>query len=81
MGKHLCNGSIPTLMATNVCTDFTGQVDSYVAISIRAAAGQPMIVGNSKRPIEHGLLSKRGGKNAAGLMPKHHWSTSTPHLR
>ncbi len=41
MGKHLWNGSIWTFMATIIYDDMTGQVDSYVAISIRADAGQP----------------------------------------
>ena len=40
-------------MATNIYDDMTGQVDSYVAISKRAAAGQPMILSYSKGPIEH----------------------------
>ncbi len=53
MGKHLWNGSIWTLMATNIYDDMTGQVDSYVAISKRAAAGQQIILSYSKGPIEH----------------------------
>ncbi len=53
-GKHLWNGSIWILMATNIYDDMAGHVDSYIAISKRAAAGQPMVAGNSKGPIEHG---------------------------
>ncbi len=54
VGKHVWNGSISTLMATNIFDHMTGQVDSYVATSKRAAASQPMILGHSKGSIEHG---------------------------
>ena len=54
MGKLLWNGSIWTLMATNIYDHMTGHFGRYIAISKRAAAGKPMTVRNSRGPIEHG---------------------------
>ena len=53
-------------MATNIYDDMTGQVDSYVAISKRAAAGQPVIGNDSTGPLVQVSFLKRPGKNVGG---------------